>query len=290
MRAPETKEALMIRRNAVYAAAGTALALSLTACGGGGDGGKQAKGGASSPANAGLAAEQVVSTVSQKAGEIKTFQAAVSTTTSMSGQKTAMTGHIAYRLKPNLAMKMIVPSMSVNGRQTGGFQEILLGDNLYMKMAALASRTGGKAWIKLSLSKLGAQSGIDVKSLLNQSQQADPSASVRMLTASKDVRKVGTETVAGTQTTHYQGTYSVQEALAKLGSEQRAKMQELVAKTGLDKMEFDLWVDDQQLPRKMTVKSSAGAQVQTSSTTTYSGFNKPVSISAPPASQVKAAG
>ncbi|MCO6004528.1 hypothetical protein NE236_06010 [Actinoallomurus purpureus] len=279
----------MIRRNAVFAVTGSVLALSLAACGGEG-GGKQAHGSGPSSANAALAAEQAVSTVSQKASEIKTFQAAISSQTSMSGQQTRMTGRISYRLRPSLAMKMTIPSMSVGGRETGGLQEILLGDNLYMKMAALSNQSGGKAWVKMSLSKLGARSGIDVKSLMNQSQQADPSANVRMLTASKDVRKVGAETVDGTPTTHYQGTYSVQAALAKLGSDQREKMQQLIAKTGLDKMEFDLWVDDQQLPRKMTVKSPAGAQVQTSSTTTYSGFNKPVSISAPPASQVKSAG
>ncbi|GAA4621302.1 hypothetical protein GCM10023196_008670 [Actinoallomurus vinaceus] len=280
----------MIRRTAVLAVTGSALALSLAACGGGGDGGKKAQGSEHTSANAALAAEQAVNTVSQKASEIKTFQAEVSSHTTMSGQQTSMTGRISYRLKPGLAMKMSIPSMSVNGRKTGGFQEVLLGDNLYMKTAALSNQNAGKPWVKMSLSKLGAQSGIDIKSLMNQSQQADPSANVRMLTASKDVRKVGAETVDGTQTTHYQGTYSVQQALAKLGSDQREKMQQLVAKTGLDKMEFDLWVDDQQLPRKMAVKSPAGSQVQTNTTTTYSGFNKPVSIAAPPASQTRSAG
>ncbi|MEV0405254.1 DUF6612 family protein [Actinoallomurus sp. NPDC050550] len=280
----------MIRRTAVLAVTGSTLALSLAACGGGGGGGSKAQGSEPKSANAALAAEQAVNKVSQKASEIKTFQAAVTSHTTMSGQQTEMTGQISYRLKPSLAMKMSIPSMSVNGRETGGFQEVLLGDNLYMKMAALSNRNGGKPWVKMSLSKLGARSGLDIKSLMNQSQQADPSANVRMLTASKDVRKVGSETVDGTPTTHYQGTYSVQQALAKLGSDQREKMQQLVAKTGLDKLDFDLWVDDQQLPRKMAVKSPAGSQVQTNTTTTYSGFNKPVSIEAPPASQTGSAG
>ncbi|MCO5994654.1 LolA-like protein [Actinoallomurus rhizosphaericola] len=278
----------MIRRNAVCITAGAALALSLAACGGG-DGGKKAQGGSSTSGKTQLAAEQI-STASQKAGTIKSFKATVSTDTTTSGQNVKMTGRISYRLSPKLAMRMTVPGMSVNGKETGGFEEVLLGDYVYMKMPALSQQTGGKPWIKMSLSKIGAKSGIDIKSLMNQSKQADPSANTRMLTASKDVTKVGTETVGGTQTTHYKGTYSVQEALAKLSGDQRAAMQQMVAKSGLDKMNFDLWLDDQQLPRKMTVRTPAGSQVQSTTTTTYTGFNQPVSISAPPAGQVTSAG
>ncbi|GAA0332674.1 hypothetical protein NE235_29945 [Actinoallomurus spadix] len=278
----------MIRRNAVCITAGAALALSLAACGGG-DGDKKAQGGSSTSGNTKLAAEQILSTVSQKAGEIKSFTATLSSDTSTSGQNVKMNGRISYRLEPKLAMKMNVTGMSVNGKETGGFQEILLGDNVYMRMAALSRQTG-KPWAKMSLSKVGAKSGIDIKSLLNQSKQTDPSANVRMLTASKDVRKIGTETVGGTQATHYQGTYSVQDALAKLDGDQRAAMQQMIAKSGLDKMNFDLWIDDQQLPRKMTVTTPAGSQVRTTTTMTYSGFNKPVSIAAPPAGQVTSIG
>jgi hypothetical protein len=279
----------MIRRYAVCAAAGAALALSLAACGGG-DGGKKAQAGASTSGKTGLAAEQVLGTASQKAGAIKSFKATISSDTIASGQHVKMTGRLSYRLSPEPAMRMIVSGMSVNGKESGGFEEILLGDSVYMKMPALSQQTGGKPWIKMSLSKIGAQSGIDIKSLLNQSKQADPSANVRMLAASKDLNKVGSEAVGGAQTTHYKGSYSVQDALAKLSGDQRAAMQQMIAKSGLKTMDFDVWLDDQQLPRKMTVKTPAGSQVQTTNTMTYSGFNQPVSISAPPAGQVTSAG
>jgi hypothetical protein len=280
----------MIGRNAVCAAAGTVLAISLAACGGGGGSGKQARGSASSSGDTRLTAEQVISTVSQNAGRVESFEARLSSDTAASGQKVSMAAVISSRVKPEPAMRLNITHMTVNGQEGGGFEEILLGDDLYMKTAAVPERNGGRPWVRMSLRKIGAQGGIDPKSLMNQSKQADPSANARMLTASRDVRRVGTETVNGASTTHYQGTYSLREALARLGGDQRAAMQQLTAQIGLDQMAFDLWIDDRRLPRKMTLRTPAGSQVRSITTVTYRSFNRPVSISAPPASQVRSAG
>lgn len=275
----------MIRRFAAGAAMGTAVVLSATGCLGDDGGGKKAGSGGTEKGGAALAAVQIMDKVSQKTGQIRTFRARLSSTTSMSGQRTRTTAVIAYRVRPRIAMKMVIPQMTMNGRSMSGMQEILVGDSMYLKAPAFARRTG-KPWLRIRLSRLSARTGIDYKSLMNQSQQADPAANVRMLTASKDVRKVGEETVGGVATTHYQGTYSVQEALAKLGADKRSKMQEIIGRMGLDRMSFDLWVDGRQLPRKMTVKSPAGAKMQMAQTMTYSGFNAPVSIAPPPAGLV----
>ncbi len=278
----------MIRRFAAGAAVGTAVVLSVTGCLG--DGGGKASG--SGTANQGatkLTAAELVNEVSQKTGEIRSFQATITSDTSVSGQHIRLSGRMVYRAKPTVAFKMSVPKMTVNDRTQTGFQEILLNDALYVKMPSVSARTG-KPWMRMSLSKLSAKSGVDLQSLLNQSEQADPSANVKMLTASKDVHKVGQETVAGTTTTHYQGTYSVQVALTKLPASQRAKMQQMMSQMGIDKMNFDLWVDGQNLPRKVTVRTPAGGQMSTDTTVTYSGFNTPVSITTPPASQVSDAG
>jgi hypothetical protein len=278
----------MIRRLAAGTAVGTAVVLSVTGCLG--DGGGKASG--SGTANQGatkLTAAKLVSEVSQKTGEIRSFQATITSDTSVSGQHIRMSGQMAYRVKPTVAFKMSVPKMTVNDRTQAGFQEILLNDTLYVKMPSVSARTG-KPWMRMSLDKLSAESGIDLKPLVNQSEQADPSAKIKMFTASKDVRKVGQETVAGTTTTHYQGTYSVQDALAKLPASQRAKIQQMMGQMGIDTMNFDLWVDGQNLPRKISLRTPAGSQVTTDTTVTYSGFNAPVSITAPPAGQVRDAG
>jgi hypothetical protein len=275
----------MVRRYAPGAAAGTVLAVALTGCLG--DGGNNKASGDGTPGiHARPAAAEALSQASEKSGTIKSFRATMSTITSAAGQETRMSGTMAYRLKPHAAMKMDFSHMTVAGKDTKGFQEILLGNAIYLKVPALTRQTGGKPWVRLSLSKLSAATGIDVKGLMSQSQQIDPAVSVRMLTASKDAQKVGTETVGGVSTTHYQGTYSTKDALARLGAAQREQAQKVLGQQGLDKFVFDLWVDGQQLPRKLTSATAPGSKIRMDSTMVYSGFNAPVSITAPPASQV----
>lgn len=278
----------MIGRFAAGAAVGTAVVLSATGCLGDG-GGKTSGSGTTNNGAARLTAAEMLNRASQQTGEITSFQATLTSDTTTAGQRIRLDGTMNYRSKPSVAFKMIVPKMMVNGRAQGGFQEIFLKNTLYMKMPALSARTG-KPWMRMSLSELGAKSGIDIKSMMSQAQQSDPASNVKMLTASKDVRKVGQETVGGVTTTHYQGTYPVQQALAKLNAGQRAKMQQMMGQIGIDKMSFDLWVDGQNLPRKVTVRSPAGAQVTTDTTIVYTGFNTPFSVTAPPASQVASAG
>jgi hypothetical protein len=275
----------MVRRYAVGAAAGTALAVSLTGCLG--DGGKPKAAGEGTPSSGTrVSVADALSQASQKSGTIKSFKATMSIKTSESGKQMQLRGNVAYRLKPQLGMKMNLSQVTAGGQPSTAFQEILVGGAIYMKMPGLAKQTGGKPWLKFSLSALSAQSGIDLKSLMNQGQQADPAVNVKMLTASQDAHKVGTEKVGGVTTTHYQGTYSVQQALAKLAPKQRAQAQKSLGQAGLDKMNFDLWVDGQQLPTKMQLTTPAGAKVQMDTTMVYSGFNQPVSIKPPPASQV----
>jgi hypothetical protein len=276
----------MVRRYAAGAAAGTALAVSLTGCLG--DGGKSKAAGDGTPSSSTPhSASQALSQVSEKSGTIKSFRATMSSTTTVGGQETRISGDIAYRLKPQPAMKMNFPHMSVGGKATKGFEEILLGDTIYVKLPALTQTTDGKTWLKFSLSRLSAKSGVDLKGLMSQAQQADLSMTVKMLTASNDAHKVGTDKIGGDSTTHYQGTYSTQDALAKLGTDQRAQAQKALGQAGLDKMVFDLWVDGRQLPRKVKITTPAGSRLQTDTTMVYSGFNAPVSITPPPASQVK---
>ncbi|MCW2943606.1 MAG: hypothetical protein JWR24_323 [Actinoallomurus sp.] len=274
----------MVYRYVAGAAAGAALAVSLTGCLG--DGGKSKASGQATPGGTRLSVADALGKVSDESGTIKSFRATMSIKTSAAGQETQMGGDVAYQLKPQFGMTMNFSHMTVAGKATQGFQEILLGDAIYMKMPALAKQSGGKPWLKFSLSGLSAKSGIDVKNLLNQLQQANPAVNVKMLTASHDAHQVGTEKVGGVTTTHYRGTYSMQQALAKLDAEQRAQAQKSLGQAGLDTMVFDLWVDGGQLPRKMTIATPAQSKLQMETTMVYSGFNQPVSITPPPASQV----
>ncbi|MEU6038950.1 LppX_LprAFG lipoprotein [Actinomadura sp. NPDC047616] len=278
----------MIRRFAAGTAVATGLALSLTGClGGAEEAGDAIK----------LTAAQVLGKAAEKTGQTDSFKATVSMRMNdpQSGAVSA-DGEMQYRTKPDLAYSMNLGQMSVGGQSMGGMEQVFVGNTMYMKMPMLtqmASRLGGSAgqlgakpWLKISLSEIGRQSGINVEQLLEQSRQLDPVQNTKMLTASKDAREVGKETVEGVETTHYTGTYRLQDAVAKLPAEQREAYQKSLAQTGMDSMTFDLWVDKDQLPRKLAMKSAQGAKEDMTISMTYRDYGKPVQIAAPPADQV----
>ncbi|WP_433176454.1 hypothetical protein [Actinoallomurus sp. CA-150999] len=278
----------MTRRSAVWIAVVPVLALSVTGCGGGGGKGAAhaaTRGAKATPAGSPLPADQVVSVVSQKIGETRTLQAAITLNLSRSGRNAQLIGQLTYQRRPRAAVEVSATTMSVDGKAMEVFDEILIGDDLYISTRQYSDLRGGKPWMKAVLPKLGTHRGADYDALLNQALRADPSADMRMLTASKDARAVGAETVGDVSTTRYHGTYSVAGALAELGGAQRARMRRLLGKVP-DNMEFDLWVDGQRLPRKLTVTSPASAAVKTVRSMSYSGFNAPVSLSPPPASKI----
>jgi hypothetical protein len=266
----------------VAGAAAGLVALSLTAC-------KSAEqhtaSGGARPAGGGVrltAAQQALAKVSNQTGGLTSLRGTIALSAGMDGQRSTMKGKVAYRLSPAPAMRLDVSSFAVGDRKTPGFAEILSGGRLYMKMPGLDARTG-KPWVSITLSRLSASSGTDFGSMLSQ---GDLSANTRMLTASKDVRVLGEETIGGVSTTHYQGTFDLRDGLARLSDKQRTQAEQSFQRSGLKTMNFDVWVDGRQLPRKVTMASPPGAKLAMKMTMTYSAFNVPVTIKTPPKSQV----
>jgi hypothetical protein len=260
------------------AAAGIAVVLSLTAC-------KSAEQhtatGGGRPAGGGVrltAAQEALAKVSNQTSDLTSLRGTVSYAASANGRRMGMKGRLAVRVKPALAMRLDVPSADLGGGKIHGLTEILAGDRLYLKMPGVQAGTG-KPWVSITLSQLGAAEGADLGSMTSQ---GDLSQSTKMLTASKDVRLLGKETVGGVSTTHYQGTFDMRDGLAKLSGRQRTQAQRSFGAVGFEKMDFDVWVDGRQLPRKMTLMSPPGAKTATRLSVTYSAFNVPVAISPPP--------
>ncbi|WP_051712913.1 hypothetical protein [Spirillospora albida] len=267
--------------------AGTALAtgLVLTTAGCLGDAGNKVN---EAGENIQLTAAQVLGKAAEKTGSIDSFKAAFSMKMAGGAQQVTASGDMQYRLKPELAFSMKMDAMEAAGKSMGGMEQRLIGQTMYMKMPMLSQLGGGSAkpWMKFSLEELSKQSGVNLTEMMQQSQQMDPVQNTKMLTASKDVREVGKETIDGVQTTHYAGTYNMQDALAKLPAEQQEAARKSFAQSGMSSMTFDLWVDGQQLPRKMTMQSNKTAQGTMSMSMTYRDYGKPVEIVAPPADQV----
>lgn len=161
-----------------------------------------------------------------------------------------------------------------------------LPDAYYAKMGdRFARQAGGRHWIRYGytdLADLGGSSGAHLK---DQMQNTTPNQSVKLLLASGDVRKVGTEKVRGVDTTHYSGTVDVADLAGKnsgLSASQLAGLRRQLTRAGVSTEAVDIWVDGRDLLVKKIEKGrmSAGEYSQTAY---YSDYGVKASAAPPPA-------
>jgi hypothetical protein len=260
---------------------GATLVLTLTGCLGD-------SGSGSAGSGVQLTAAQVLEKASQKTSAVETYAADLTMNVGTPEGAMDMHGTARFRTKPSTAFTMTIDKMTVGGRSlpTSSIQMIYLDKVIYVKMPQLTQASStAKPWVKVDLTQAGQQAGLNLDSLLNSSKQADPAEQTKMFTASKDVREVGKETIDGVKTTHYTGSITVAEAMGKLDAQTRQQLQKIYNQIGATKINFDLWADSQQLPRKLSTKVNVQQGTMTS-TIVYRDYGKPVSVSAPPADQV----
>jgi hypothetical protein len=96
-------------------------------------------------------------------------------------------------LQGNLQFAMTAPDTNVK------FSEIVDGKTLYLRAPGMP---GGKSWLKADLATVSASTHID----LLQSMSQSPVQALQRLEAAGTVKQVGTDTIDGVQTTHFQVT------------------------------------------------------------------------------------
>jgi len=267
----------MMKRYAVTGAVlGSALALtSLTACG------SDTSPKTTSLGDINLSASQVLLKTAEKSAAVDTFGADLTVDGTV---KVHGTGQ--FRIKPNTAFTVNLDKIGLGGTSfagTGGTHLVFVDQNFYVQNSQLGQLLGAsKPWIKVSLADIGQKAGFNVGDIVKQAEQANPADLAKIMTFSKDVKKVGTESVDGVQTTHFQGTVGLKDAAAQLSPE----LQKRAATLGnnADVINFDLWTDAQNLPRKVvtTAKATEGPFTVTA---LFRDYGKSVSVSAPPADQ-----
>ncbi|KAB8174811.1 DUF1396 domain-containing protein [Microbispora catharanthi] len=238
--------------------------------------------------NAQLSAAEVIQQTAQKADDVNTYAAdlVVNVTDAKGGQGGVVQGTMLYQKTPQIASDINLSQVAFNGQSVpGGVRVILQGDVAYVKLDMLKTLVGAtKPWIRLDLKQLGSQAGVNIDQYLAQAQQFDLKTSVAMLTASKDVKSVGSEQVGGVDTTHYSGSFPVDEAVKQLPEDQRGRMQGELANA--KDVKFDAWIDAQGLPRKVELNGGKPDAGTFKATAMFKSFNEPVSIEAPAADQV----
>lgn len=264
-----------LRARVPAAGATAALALVLAGCGGGGG-----------TAQADPAA--VVQAASLKTTAAKTSKVSLTTTASVAGQAIKATGDGAFDYaarRGSFTLDLTAAGQSLM------LTELLDGTSVYVKLPAqvagqdTSALTGGKPWLKVDASKLGAGSSLGA---------GDPSQGLSLLkNLSGPVTAVGPEQVRGTPTTHYATTVDVAKQLAD--SMVDPKVKELLRQSfaSAAQVPVDIWVDSAGRARRMvealTLAASAatgGQGAKTTVTTEFYDFGTAVQVQVPPADQV----
>jgi hypothetical protein len=158
---------------------------------------------------------------------------------------------------------------------------------MYMRSPLFRPLPVGK-WVKFDMQRLAKKAGIDLSSVLS-ANQADPSQSLQMLTASSDAHAVGYDRVRGVFTTHY----TLKVDLNRLAKEHKdlAKSYDAVRRlTGADSFPAEAWIDDQGRIRRLKLDLSfngpTGAAFRMSMTEELYAFGIKANIRPPAANQV----
>jgi uncharacterized protein YdeI (BOF family) len=242
--------------------AAAVLPLLLAACGGG----KQSSSGSTTVQ---LAPTAYVKEAASKTAKAESEQAKLDGTVTLQGQTVELTGEGDFDNAQHQG------TMQVHAKVAGvdvQIDEVLDGTSIYLRSPLLAAAIpNGKTWMKLDLEKLGKAQGVDFSALLSQ----NPTQTFSQLQASRNVTKVGEETIDGVDTTHYRGRLD----LTKLKQLQGATAQP-----------YDVWIgNDDGYVHRMKLGYSVGGQA-VSMTMDFSDFGKDVSVTVPSQSDTFDAG
>lgn len=167
-------------------------------------------------------------------------------------------------------------------------EELFKSGAVYVRSPLFAGHLpNGARWLKFDAAKLAG--GLDAADLM--SGESNPAQFLEYLRErGGTVTTVGSETLAGVQTTHYRGAIDVSEALHELPSSERATAQAALKQAGLSSIPFDVWVDGQHRVRRMQTSLSmslAGQPASLQMTIDFSGYGSSTPpIRAPAASEV----
>ncbi|MFD0272411.1 hypothetical protein ACFVHB_00705 [Kitasatospora sp. NPDC127111] len=175
--------------------------------------------------------------------------------------------------------------LDLTGRGKATTKVRVLGDDVYLGSAEKTAGAGGKHWAKVGPKDklIGPMAGM----FLTTAQVTNPVLQLTVAAQTGSPAKVGPETVGGAQTTHYhavEDAAKITEALAALGADQRAAVQQTLAVSG-NTLTVDFWINaKQELVQLREYGDKAGEKQAV--TVTYSGLGSAPRIEAPAAAEV----
>lgn len=265
------------------AAALLAVALGAAACSGD-DGGDAAPSGAATTAlqDVDLAAAR------QATAAASTLRVAYTVdVTGMGGaseQRLSITGEGVFDLAAHEG-RLATDLEGLLGPGLGGtLEQVFVGDAVYLGLPdSLAGLVGSPTpWVRLDYADLG---DAELPSGLSSLDQGDPTSALRWLEAAGDTRVVGTEEVGGVRTTHLEVTIDLERLPADDPADRAVR--DRLLESGLTTVPFDVWVDDDDLIRRVIVAvEDPGGEGTVRTTSDFSDFGVEVDVEAPADDQV----
>jgi hypothetical protein len=153
---------------------------------------------------------------------------------------------------------------------------------MYMRSPMFKTLPADK-WVKVDLAQLAKRQGVDLQSLMN-ANQADPSQTLDMLTASTDAHPLGYDRVRGVLTTHYKLNIDLQR-LARHNKELRKTYDMLRKLANITSFPAEAWIDSAGRVRRLKLDMSMGVFTMSMTEDLYA-FGIKVNVPPPDASQV----
>ncbi|MFE6961171.1 DUF1396 domain-containing protein [Streptomyces sp. NPDC057696] len=194
----------------------------------------------------------------------------------------------AISVKP-MAMRMRMTSPDQGS--DGTLEMRVTGGALYMRGGkGAAEEMDGRSWLKFDISGPGSREAAATNPLAGQADQ-NPAEQVTFLNGSKDLERVGEETVEGERTAHYKGTVTLDQMRESYKDEdaatrkRRDKNLSMYADLGVDNLAVDLWIDQDDRTRRFRTRGAAD-KGRFDMTMTFFDYDKPVTVRAPAAEDV----
>jgi hypothetical protein len=140
---------------------------------------------------------------------------------------------------------------------------VVSGSAMYMRFPALSSllgaAAGGKEWIKIDAGALNKGVG-DILGSGSNALGTDPAQLLQLLEGAGKVTEAGKEDVDGSATTHFTGSYSMNDVIDALPDDKadhwRSAMSDLSLGDQIadQQIPFDVWVDADGLVRQITMQ------------------------------------
>lgn len=170
----------------------------------------------------------------------------------------------------------------------GKARMLLVDDAFYFQLPKEMGAV--KPWVKLDANGEDPLSKSLGAALRETKKNSDPSQLLSQIKDAGEITATKQEDLNGKPTTHYSVTVDIKKYADKLDPELKSAMDE-VTKAGVDKFPLEVWVDKDNLPVRITVKTPfTNPQTQKAEnvamTLDYSDWGKAVDVTAPPPDQV----